>query len=250
MTNRHEFTAEETTRLLDELDARLRRRGAAASIFVVGGAAIAANHTRRGRVTQDIDALTRDTEVLEEAKALARERGLPENWLNPNAGMWMPPLPGGVLDHPGEPGLRVTYADDGFLLATKLVAQRAKDADDVVALAGRLGLGAASPGQLETHIRSHYTDPAALEFIVDGNDVDREIRLLSQDASRMLHRTSGAADARENADAPTVGGGASGSEPAVEPTNQAAQRLPPSTETERRTPTSPPDHQEHPAPGS
>jgi hypothetical protein len=122
MTNRHEFTAEETTRLLDELDARLRRRGAAASIFVVGGAAIAANHTRRGRVTQDIDALTRDTEVLEEAKALARERGLPENWLNPNAGMWMPPLPGGVLDHPGEPGLRVTYADDGFLLATKLVA--------------------------------------------------------------------------------------------------------------------------------
>jgi hypothetical protein len=45
--------------------------------------------------------------------------------------MWMPPLPGGVLDQPAEPGLRVTYADDGFLLATKLIAQRAKDADDV-----------------------------------------------------------------------------------------------------------------------
>ena len=42
-SRRHEFTAEETADLLDELDARLRRRGVAASIFVVGGAAIAAN---------------------------------------------------------------------------------------------------------------------------------------------------------------------------------------------------------------
>ena len=107
-SRRHEFTAEETANLLDELDARLRRRGVAASIFVVGGAAIAANHKRRDRVTEDVDALTRDTAVLEEAKALARERGLPEDWLNPNAGMWMPPLPGGVFDQPAEPGLRVT----------------------------------------------------------------------------------------------------------------------------------------------
>jgi hypothetical protein len=139
-SRRHEFTVEETTALLNELDGRLRRRGVAASIFVVGGAAIAANHTRRERVTEDVDALTRDTVVLEEARTLARERGQPENWLNPNAGMWMPPLPGGVLDRPAEPSLRVTYAGDGFLLATKLIAQRAVDADDVVALAGRLGL--------------------------------------------------------------------------------------------------------------
>ena len=73
-SRRHEFTAEETANLLDELDARLRRRGVAASIFVVGGAAIAANHKRRDRVTEDVDALTRDTAVLEEAQALARER--------------------------------------------------------------------------------------------------------------------------------------------------------------------------------
>ncbi|GEP33860.1 hypothetical protein NSZ01_16280 [Nocardioides szechwanensis] len=190
-SRRHEFTVEETTELLGELDARLRQRGVAASIFVVGGAAIAANRTRRARVTEDVDALTRDTVVLDEAKALARERGLPESWLNPNAGMWMPPLPGGVLDRPTEPGLRVTYADDGFLLATKLIAQRAKDADDVVALAARLGLEAASPDQLEAHIRSYYTDPAMLEFVVDGNDVALEISMLAQDASRMLRRTSG-----------------------------------------------------------
>jgi len=63
----HEFTAEETADLLDELGARLGRRRVAASIFVVGGAAIAANHTRCDRVTEDVDALTRDTAVLEEA---------------------------------------------------------------------------------------------------------------------------------------------------------------------------------------
>lgn len=222
MTRRHEFTAEETTELLGELDARLRARGVAASIFVVGGAAIAANHTRRDRVTQDVDALTRDTVVLEEARALARERGLPENWLNPNAGMWMPPLPGGVLNRPEEPGLRVTYADDGFLLATKLIAQRAKDADDVVALAGRLGLMAASPEQLEAHIRSYYTDPAMLEFIVSGGDVDREIQLLAQDASRMLHRSTASTADRAQTAQPDLG----------------EERLRRSTDLERRTPPS------------
>ena len=185
---RHEFTLEETTELLNELDTRLRQRGIAASIFVVGGAAIAANQTRRARITEDVDGLTRHTVVLDEAKQLARERGLSEDWLNPNAGMWMPPLPKGVLDQPAEPGLRVTYADEGFLFATKLIAQRTKDAEDVVALAGRLGMQSANPEQLEAHIRSYYTDPAMLEFIVSGDDVDRELGLLARDASRMLHR--------------------------------------------------------------
>ena len=87
----------------------------------------------------------------------------------------MPPLPDGVLDPPEQPGLRITYAEDGFLLATKLVAQRAKDADDIIALAARLGLTDATPAQLEEHIRGYYTDPAALEFIVDGHDADQEI---------------------------------------------------------------------------
>jgi hypothetical protein len=84
--------------------------------------------------------------------------------------------------------LRVTYADDGFLFATKLIAQRAKDAEDVVALAPRLGLQGAGAEKLEAHIRRYYTDEAALEFIVDGDDVDREIRYLAEDAAGMLER--------------------------------------------------------------
>lgn len=101
---------------------------------------------RAGRLTADVDAVTRNDEVLEEARRLGRERGIPEDWLSARARMWMPPLPDGVLEQPPTPGLRVTYADDGFLVATKLVAQRvAKDADDLVALGTRLQLLDATP---------------------------------------------------------------------------------------------------------
>lgn len=125
---RWEFSAEEVADLLSLLDRRLQRRGVAASVFVVGGAAVAATGVRRGRLTEDVDAIVEEQAVLEEARALAEERGLPENWLNPNASRWMPPLPYRALHRPARQGLRVTYADDGFLFATKLIAQRTKDA--------------------------------------------------------------------------------------------------------------------------
>lgn len=196
----HEFSAAETRELLAVLDERLRDRGVAAAVFIVGGAAIAATGARGDRLTQDVDALTDSDAVLDEAQALARERSLPHGWLNRAAAMWMPPLPSGALDPPASPGLRVTFADDGFLLATKLIAQRAKDADDLVALAQRAGLGSASAQQLEAHIRSYYTDEAMLEFIIDGTDVDGEITLLSQDAAHMLARASAANETEAPAD--------------------------------------------------
>lgn len=34
----------------------------------------------------------------------------------------------------------------------------------------------ASPDELESHIRRYYTDQAALQFIIDGDDVYSEIR--------------------------------------------------------------------------
>jgi hypothetical protein len=184
---RHEFTATEIEELLSVLDGRLRQQGVAASVFVVGGAAIAATGIRVDRVTVDVDGITRQPAVIETARALAAERGLPMNWLNSNANMWMPPLPPAMFEPPDAPGLRVTYASDDLLLATKLVAQRSKDADDIVALAVRLGLSEAE--ELEALVRRFYTDESALEFIVDGNDVDREIRLGAEDASRLIkHR--------------------------------------------------------------
>lgn len=187
----YEFSADEVVDLLAQLDMRLQRRGVAASVFVVGGAAVVVAGVRNERLTEDVDAVGSNPIVLEEAAALARERGLAENWLNSSAGMWMPPLPDGVLDPPAQPGLRVTYADGDFLFATKLVAQRAKDADDVVALAKRLGMQDASADELERHIWRYYTDREILQFIVDGEDVDREVRLLAEDAAGLLRRRRG-----------------------------------------------------------
>jgi hypothetical protein len=186
--HRYEFSAAEVAGLLADLDRRLRRRGVGAAIFVVGGAAIAANGLRADRLTVDVDALVSDQAVLDEATAIASERGLPADWLNPRARMWMPPLPQHALTPPPKPGLRITYADDGFLLATKLIAQRAKDADDVIALADRLNMRGASDDELDAHIRRYYTDRATLQMILDGNDIDGELRYLAEAAARLIRR--------------------------------------------------------------
>jgi hypothetical protein len=235
----HEFDADQVANLLAQLDTRLRSRGVAASVFVVGGAAIAVTGIRAGRLTADIDALTRDQVVMEEARALAVEEGLSPTWLNANAAMWMPPLPDEVLDPPDQPGLRITYAENGFLLATKLVAQRTKDADDIIALASRLDLAGATPRQLEEHIRSYYTDRAALEFILDGDDADQEIALLAQDASRMLSRINPGQGATAEAEAAGPRG--------IDGQGSARRGPRPAREPERPTPPRP-SHREPPKP--
>jgi hypothetical protein len=183
---RNEFRASEIVDLLSELDKRLKARGISASIFVVGGAAIAVTSNDDPRRTEDIDAITRDQAVVDEAREMASQRKLPEDWLNTRASPWMPPLPEGALERGDTPGLHITYASDEFLLATKLVAQRRKDAVDIVALANRLDMGSASAADLEQVIHRYYTDEDSLEFILDGDDIDREIHLLALRAERLL----------------------------------------------------------------
>ncbi|GAB3940194.1 hypothetical protein GCM10029976_057510 [Kribbella albertanoniae] len=187
---RHEFSATEIIDLLSDLDKRLKARGISAAVFVVGGAAIAVTSGGNPRRTEDIDAITRDEAVVDEAGAMAIQRKLPEDWLNTRASAWMPPLPEGALQHGDAPGLHITYATDEFLLATKLIAQRRKDAADIIALAGRLHMEQASAGDLERLISRYYTDRDALEFILDGSDIDREIQLLALRAERLLANQS------------------------------------------------------------
>lgn len=62
----------------------------------------------------------------------------------------------------------------------------ADDLDDIVALAVRLGIS--EPEELEALVRRFYTDEGSLEFIIDGTDIDREIRLGAEDASRLIKR--------------------------------------------------------------
>jgi hypothetical protein len=90
---------------------RLARRGVVADLYVFGGAAMALAYDAR-RSTRDIDAIFRPHGVvLDEARAVADELGLPQWRLNEQASVYV--APGGdtnaprVFDHPG---LRVSAA--------------------------------------------------------------------------------------------------------------------------------------------
>jgi predicted nucleotidyltransferase len=120
---------------------RLLRRGVVADIYVIGGAAMALAYDAR-RATRDIDAVFQPHGVvLEEARAVADELGLPPWWLNEQASAYV--APGGdsaaprVFDHPG---LRVSAASPEHLLAMKVLAARRRDIEDISYLVKHLGL--------------------------------------------------------------------------------------------------------------
>ncbi|MEO3780668.1 DUF6036 family nucleotidyltransferase [Micromonospora sp. B11E3] len=120
---------------------RLARRGIVADLYIFGGAAMALAYDAR-RATRDIDAVFQPHGiVLDEARAVADELGLPHWWLNEQASAYV--APGGdaaaprVFDHPG---LRVAAASPEHLLAMKVLAARRRDAEDIRFLVEHLRL--------------------------------------------------------------------------------------------------------------
>jgi len=123
---------------------RLAKRGGIADLYIFGGAAMALAYDAR-RSTRDIDAVFQPHGVvLDEARAVANELGLPHWWLNEQASAYV--APGGdasaprVFDHPG---LRVAAASPEHLLAMKVLAARRRDAEDIRFLIDHLGLTSA-----------------------------------------------------------------------------------------------------------
>ncbi|MFC0100319.1 DUF6036 family nucleotidyltransferase [Micromonospora marina] len=123
---------------------RLSRRGVVADLYIFGGAAMALAYDAR-RATRDIDAVFQPHGiVLDEARSVADELGLPHWWLNEQASAYV--APGGdataprVFDHPG---LRVAAASPEHLLAMKVLAARRRDAEDIHFLVNHLGLTSA-----------------------------------------------------------------------------------------------------------
>lgn len=120
---------------------RLARRGIVADLYVFGGAAMALAYDAR-RATRDIDAVFQPHGVvLEEARAVAGELGLPHWWLNEQASVYVAPgvdtAAPRVFDHPG---LRVSAALPEHLLAMKVLAARRRDAEDIRFLVKHLRL--------------------------------------------------------------------------------------------------------------
>ncbi|MBQ0989406.1 DUF6036 family nucleotidyltransferase [Micromonospora sp. PSH03] len=126
---------------LRRLGDRLAKRGVVADLYIFGGAAMALAYDAR-RATRDIDAVFQPHGiVLDEARAVADELGLPHWWLNEQASAYV--AAGGdaaaprVFDHPG---LRVSAASPEHLLAMKVLAARRRDAEDIRFLVEHLEL--------------------------------------------------------------------------------------------------------------
>jgi hypothetical protein len=135
-----ELTHDEMRALLTELGARLHAAGVEATLYIVGGAAIAFELDVR-RVTADIDAVFHpEMTVRAEVAAMANEKGLPQGWLNDNARAF---VPGGDDDAVPftVPGMSVALASPRHLLAMKMAAARpGQDLDDLALLFDTLGL--------------------------------------------------------------------------------------------------------------
>jgi hypothetical protein len=102
---------------------RLARRGVVGDLYVFGGAAMAMAYDAR-QSTRDIDAVFQPHGVvLDEARAVADELGLPQWWLNEQASAYV--APDGDTHAPrvfDPPGLRVSAPSPEHLLAMKVLA--------------------------------------------------------------------------------------------------------------------------------
>ena len=112
-------------RAFTALGDRLVQRGVVADVFIVGGAAMALAYDAT-RVTRDVDSLfVLHGVVLEEARNVAQDLGLPAWWLNEQASVYISgkddPDKRRVFDHPG---LRVTAASPRHIFAMKALAAR------------------------------------------------------------------------------------------------------------------------------
>ena len=129
---------------LEALAERMREKHLRAHIYIVGGAAMTLTY-RRSNSTFDVDALIVEEtgSVVEAAREVAAERGVPRDWLNDNVRHLpvMPPEPDScartVFD---SPHLVVTGASARHLLAMKVHAARDQDLEDITMLVRELDI--------------------------------------------------------------------------------------------------------------
>lgn len=139
--SRQLLTRKDILRALERLSEILERRGVKADLYVIGGAAMTLAYKARP-ATRDVDAVfKRKNEVFKAAAQVAREQGLPDEWLSDAAKKFMGrpdrrPLP--ILDLPG---VRLMAGSPEYLLAMKVLADRNdRDRNDLRFLIRRLGI--------------------------------------------------------------------------------------------------------------
>jgi len=168
VTGRQHLTLDEIRQLLTEVGSRLQDRGVTAEVLVLGGAAVAMLYNQR-RVTADVDVAVRGARetLMEVAKELATERGLPPEWLNSNASAWLPPTIDPDWPQRGRRlgGLTVTPADPRILTAMKMIAGRERDVPDLVVLFRHMNVRTAE--EVVHIVRQAYPDGLPAREVTD-----------------------------------------------------------------------------------
>lgn len=151
---RGSLNKEELIELLDALSERLERKNARASVYIVGGAAMALAFDR-SRTTHDIDGRidAGHGALIEAVHEIAHRRGLPTSWLNDQA---TPKMPLARDERArtvyASEYLTVTGASGEHILGMKLESGRAFDQKDVTALVRHLRMRTVQEGT-EIHRR-------------------------------------------------------------------------------------------------
>jgi hypothetical protein len=122
---------------LSDLGDELERRRVRARLWVVGGVVMMMAFQAR-ESTNDVDGTAYPADkVFEAARGVARQRGLPADWLNDNAKAWLPQAGYETSWMPVRTygGLEVFFADDRMMLALKLRTSRGqRDQTDIKVL--------------------------------------------------------------------------------------------------------------------
>jgi hypothetical protein len=150
------LTRELIEEALGALDSELAAGGARATLYVVGGAAMALVHHAR-ESTRDVDAwFSEPTAVRNAAKRVAERLDLPDDWLNDAAKAFVP-AEAGFERWRSLPNLEVLMADARTLLAMKCAAARTnEDAGDIRVLASHLNLQTAE--SVLAVLRAYYPE--------------------------------------------------------------------------------------------
>ncbi len=175
---------DELIELLAELSERLKRRKVRASVYIVGGAAMALAFDR-GRTTHDIDARIDGGHgaLIDAVHEIAHRRGLPTSWLNDQATPKMP-LARDTRARTvyATEYLTVTGASGEHILGMKLESGRAFDQKDVITLVKHLNIqtveeGTGIHGRLFPHSRKEVRAREMMEVAL------KEIDPVEKDAS-------------------------------------------------------------------
>lgn len=171
--SRHELSRADVHDLLVELGRRLDGEGIEATLYIVGGAAMAMEFDVR-RVTRDVDAIFHPrAAVLAHAQAMAEERELPDNWLNDNVRAFVPGDDSQAVPF-SVPGLSVALASPRHLLAMKMAAFRPADKPDLEVLFRELSITRAEDAAdlaIEVYGEHSVVLPSRSELILESESI-------------------------------------------------------------------------------